>query len=302
MLEQHNGNLIKFNGSLVNFLTGKGPVITYVDPLPGARYFTNFSLTGTAYPSGLYTDNPLICTIPNHLYNDMFVRSYGNSTNQSMKIDGRYCLVNNCTNNKNSREGYLITTDNFTSAYSPTTNGTISVKIIPLTTGDMYINPVMFDLEVPPAGSYDFFFKFSSSKYFDMMIRAAIASDFTTFNGAASYTEEDLDYYQHYRKFRIERDVTKPVRVSLFWNNKTDCFLYLDDLKVLSFKYSAHGDYGVTYAHLAKVALGADNQDTSDYHTSTYYSNVAIREFLFHYIDFSNGGTQSPNFPPIIGP
>lgn len=301
MIEQHNGKIVGVNGSLLNFMTGKGPVITYVDPIPGARYFTNFSLTGTASTSGLYTDNPLICKLPNALYNDMFVRSYGFSTNQSKKIDGRYCLVNKCTNNKSSRPGALITTYDLTDKYSLTTNGTISVKIIPITTGNMYMNSVMFNIENAPSMSYDFFFKFSSNKYFDIMVRSAIAGSFTTFNGAIAYSQDDLDHNQHYQKFHIERDVTKPVRVSLFWNNKTHCYIYLDDVKVLSFEYSAHSSHGVTWSYLRKIAIGAENYDTADYQTATYYSNVAIREFLFHSIDFSNGGTQSPNFPPIIG-
>lgn len=301
MLEQHNGNLLQANGSLVNFMTGKGPVITYVDPLPGARYFTNFSLTGTG-TSTLYTDNPLICKLPNPLYNETFSRSYGNSTNESMKIDGKYYLVNNCTNNKNARPGVLFSTQNLTSGFSLTEDGTISVKIIPITTGDMYINPVMIDIEPGNVSMRDFFFKFSDNRYFDMMFNASNTGSFTSFNGATTYSEDPLDHNQEYSKFRIERDVSKPVRVNIFWNSKTHFYIYLDDLKVLSFEYTRHDSYGTTRSYLYRVAVGAESYDTSDYQTSTYYSNVAIREFLLHSIDFSNGGTQSPGFPPILGP
>ena len=302
MIEQHNGKIVGVNGSLLNFMTGKGPVITYVDPIPGARYFTNFSLTGTESKSGLYTvyDHPLICKLPNALYNDTFAIIYGTSINRSKKIDGRYCLVNYCTDNRNSRPGALITTYNLSDKYSLTSNGTISVKIIPITTGNMYMNPVMFDIDYAPAGAHDFFFKFSSNKYLDIMVRREIGGSFTTFNGAIAYSWDNIDRSQNYQKFHIERDVTKPVRVSLFWNNNTHCYIYLDDVKVLSFEYTEHGSHGVTWTYLQKIAIGAENYDT-DYETAKYYTNVAIREFLFHSIDFSNGGTQSPNFPPIIG-
>ncbi len=64
MIEQHNGKIVGFNGSLVNFMTGKGPVIPVgpiVDPLPGAKYLTYFNLSGFEN-KGTCTDQPEINT------------------------------------------------------------------------------------------------------------------------------------------------------------------------------------------------------------------------------------------------
>lgn len=64
MIEQHNGKIVGVNGSLVNFMTGKGPVVPYgpvVDPLHYAKYLTYFDLTFTNVQTNhksTATDNP----------------------------------------------------------------------------------------------------------------------------------------------------------------------------------------------------------------------------------------------------
>ena len=84
MIEQHDGKIVGVNGSLVNFMTGKGPVVPVgpiVDPLPDAKYLTYFNMSGFE-TSGTCTDQPEINSYyPDHPLktDNWFVGSYGQS-------------------------------------------------------------------------------------------------------------------------------------------------------------------------------------------------------------------------------
>jgi hypothetical protein len=84
MIAEHDGKIVGVGGSLVNFVTGKGPVSTsvpVVDPLPAAKYLTYFDMSGFE-TSGTCTDQPEINTYyPDYplTTDDWYVTSYGQS-------------------------------------------------------------------------------------------------------------------------------------------------------------------------------------------------------------------------------